>query len=184
MRLFLYISFPINLWAFFRVVRVFEPAYEHTYNLGYAFAAGAVILVFSLFESSIVFGFYLLVGLLLPTSWNGKKLLMALTTLSFMTSLWGALSQLRTLRFVLLVPIRWIIQFYYHPVQVFYFILGLMFLLLIIFPTGFILYRISRSDDLAEKMANLMEKIEVLGILYLSLNLLGVIFLIWRNLNP
>ncbi|MFC1936354.1 hypothetical protein ACFLYP_01660 [Chloroflexota bacterium] len=182
--LFLYISFPINLWALYHVADIFPHAFTRTLDLWYAFGVSAVILTFALFESAVVFGFYLLVGLIAPRRWNGRKLLMVLTSISLITTLWGALAQFKSLQRFLTNTIHWITKFYFHPVQVFYLVIGLLLLFAVALPAGVMIFFLTKNQNFTNKLSAIFQKLEILSILYLFLNLLGIIILAWRNLSP
>lgn len=176
--LFLVVAFPIHIWAFFMYFEDFAWIAERT-NAWDAVGVGAYALLLALVESAFVFLCAVVLSLLLPRSWPEAKRNVLLGWLVWVTALWGILGQLY---FLAGTPTpAWIYNIFYgqtHPARIAY---GFFFLVAAI--TVFLpVYGVLKSEKFVRVSQVIFERVAVLAILYLVLDLIGLVVVIIRNL--
>lgn len=179
-KLFLVIAFPIHAWSIYLVLRDASWVMERT-NAADVYGYVSYALVVAFVESVFVFLVILLLSLLTPKRWKGNQLITQLGSLSLAVSFWTIMNQVYYLYdethpgFVVSK-----IASLNHPVGISYIIFALLIMFVI---ASFILpmYLINRSEKIKNVVATIFDRIAILSSLYLFLDVIGLINIIFRN---
>jgi hypothetical protein len=180
LRLFLIISFPINLWAIIFWLRDLEWVSQRT-DFWDGIGLGAYALSFAFIEALALL--VLLVGLsfLLPRRWHEETVIVILGTLFFVFSLWEAA-----------IKLSWLVEYENasiyartllatgHPVR-YLVIASVVMLALVLVSVAFPVTLMPRNQKLLSGMNTFFERIVVLSWLYLGLNLFSLVIVFIRN---
>jgi hypothetical protein len=178
--LFLVCVFPIHLWAIIIIFRDLEYIISER-NLWYAAGYAGYILAFALIESCLFFLFMFLLSYLYPQTLkqNGKAYTIT-CALALIFSLWAIAKQI----FYLLSAsppafFSWImLRIPYHQTLAFI-ILLLVILASFVFPIVLIL----KSSKGQNGVNTLMERISLLSVFYLLIDVLGITAAVLRNIG-
>ena len=180
--LFLVIAFPIHAWSIYLVLRDASWVMVRT-NAADVYGYGSYALVVAFAESLFVFLVVLLLSLLTPKRWKGSQLITILGSLSIAVSFWTIMNQVyylydETHPGVVIAKIASL----NNPVRISYILFGLLMLLII---ASFILpmYLIDRSEKTEKVVGTIFERIAILSVLYLLLDVIGLINIIFRNIG-
>jgi hypothetical protein len=171
-------AFPLHFWTMILVFRDVSWVIERT-NVWDAVGVGSYGMLFAFLESVIIFIVVTLLGFITPKQWEVNKRIAFLSLLVLITALWGMISQLLFLWNVYLpgTVIRFIAHSA-HPLWVLY-----SMSLAIVVPTILLpFYLFIRSDKSTGRMRDLAERLSVLTVFYLFIDLLGLIIVIVRNI--
>jgi divalent metal cation (Fe/Co/Zn/Cd) transporter len=180
LNLFLVIAFPIHAWSIYLVLRDASWVMERT-NAADVYGYGSYALVVAFAESVFVFLVMLLLSLLTPKRWKGSQLMTILGSLSLAVSFWTIMNQVYYV-YDEVNPNKLIqdIADLNHPVRISYLIIAILIVLII---ASFILpmYLIDRSEKIKNVVATIFDRIAILSSLYLFLDVIGLINIIFRN---
>jgi hypothetical protein len=178
--LFLVCVFPIHLWAFIIIFRDLEYIIFKR-DLWYAAGYSGYILAFALAESCLYFIFMFLLGHLYPRKLkeNGKAFTIT-CALALILSLWAIGNQV----FYMLIEsppafFSWVmLRIPYHQTLVF------SFLMLLIITSFLVPIVVILKSSKGHSGANiLIERISLLSIFYLILDVLGITAAVLRNIG-
>ena len=149
-------------------------------NLWDAIGVASYGMLFAFVESLLLFLVVLLVGLVIPKQWHSDRRLTFLALLILITWAWGMISQLLFLwNLSLPLPAIQFLRGSQHPLRVLYagslVIVASTVLLLV-----FLFVKLKTSVAF---MQNIMERISLITMLYLLLDLLGLVIVLIRNIN-
>lgn len=179
LQLFLTIGFPIHTWSIIQVLYDIEWVYEQQGGgilIGYI----AYSMVFALFETIVLFIFFLLLSLFFPKKWAGQYTFIVLCQWVFILSLWGVAN---IIYFVLIKSppkfLSWVLLRVAYHQELGFTILLITIVLSIVLPLILsIRYEKIRSGTIA-----IIDRIILLSILYLVFDFIGVIIIFIRNIT-
>ena len=174
---FLVIVFPIHFWALILWFQEFDATTE-ALNSWAAVGEGGYFLAFALFESGVIFLFLTALLLLLPKNWKQEKVFTIAATLYLITAGWFILEQARFLE--VMPEENWLIArlLLASPQTTTGLFLGLIFLVSIILPVYFLI----KNQTLRKGMDALIERLNLLSMMYLGLDVVGFVIIIIRNI--
>lgn len=182
LRLFLIIAFPIQGWSFLVSFWNFQDVVERSANLmdGIAYVSYSMLTAF--LESLILFFFIMLLGFLIPKSYDEEKRVVLLSLIGFSTVFWLFIEQLYALMESNQpgITVDFITQFA-HPYRITILLLAIL-LGLIALSLAFPFFLIKRYPRFTSAVQNLLARIVPLSALYIFLNVLGIIIVAYRNL--
>ena len=178
-KLLLICALPVHFWA---ILMVFQEAETLLTERDLVFALGfaGYILVVALLESVLLFGFVSVLTFLFPKSWQGKTPFLVAVSLGLVTALWAVGDEV----FFLLTEIsppwfEWLRLRMHYRQRMLYPILWLVVILSAALPVVMI-PRFGRVRAILDALA---EKLILLAPLYLLFDLVGIGFMIARNLQ-
>ncbi len=171
-------AFLLHVWALILIFRDLSWVAERS-NMWDAIGVGAYGLVIVLTESFLVFLVTALLGFLVSTKWSESQRVSLMGTLIFIISLWAILGQL----FFLVeysFPASWIqtLAGTAHPVRILYAIGFLLVMPTVLFPV----YGQLNSPKLNQITYEFFDRISLLVILYLMLDIVSIAIILIRNL--
>lgn len=176
--LFLAVAFPLHLWTLLLVFADITWLAERT-NLWDAAGTAAYALLYALAESVLVFLALAALGFLLPRRWKEQKRIAILSVLFYIATLFVVLGQLH---FVFgWMPGAWMAQLLASSGRplVFLYLMALALIGAVLLPALLWLLRFERA---AGKVMDVLDRLAVLSLLYLSFDLLALILVIVRNI--
>ena len=177
--LFLMCVFPQHLWTLIFAFRDISWLIART-NIWDAIGNTSYGMVFAFFESLIIFGVLILVGLITPSRWEVNRRVAFLTLLLFVTSIWGMVSQLLYVWNIWLpIPMMQFIADTGRPLVMLY-----VLSLAIVVPTislPMVIF-VRREKPLAS-MLDFMDRLTTLSMLYLFLDVIGLVIVVIRNIS-
>lgn len=176
--LFLMCAFPLHLWTIILVMRDFSWVIART-KLWDGFGVASYGLLLAFIESLVLFLVAALLGLLISRKWNEEQRVTLLSLLSLVTAFWAIVGQLYFLAGASIpqFAIRFLAQSA-HPVRVMYILLALLITLTALFPT----YLVLKSNKGFQAILGLIDRLSLLTMFYLLLDVAGLIIVIIRNL--
>lgn len=178
MSLFLTCAFPIHAWTIILVLRDVSWVAERT-NAWDAVGVGAYGLIFAFAESLIVFAVFVLFGFFTPGQWTADKRISFLSLLVLILSAWGIVSQLLFLWNVSLPePARRFLAQSGHPLRLMY----AASLAIVVPSIGAPVYLFLRSDKVVRSIQGFTDRLSLLTMFYLFLDLAGLVIVILRNI--
>ncbi len=177
--LFLTCAFPFHFWTLILVFRDISWLTART-NVWDAIGVASYAMLFAFVESVAVFLVVALAGLIVPWRWPSDRRIAFLGMLLLITAAWGMIAQLLFLWNVFL-PAQAILYLRNsgHPLRLLY-----AGALAIVTPTVLLpVFLFLRSKKAVPLMQNLMERFSLLAMVYLPLDLLGLVIVIIRNIN-
>lgn len=172
-------AFPVHLWALILNLRDIPWMSERT-NLWDAIGAASYGLLLAFSESVLIFLAVVLLGLVIPRSWDPERRTALLGMLVLLVSLWAMVSQLLFLWDVSL-PAQALafLRGSRHPLRILY-----AASLVIVTPTILLpVYLLVRTERMVALMQDLMERLSLLSLLYLFFDLLGLVVVLIRNIS-
>lgn len=181
---FLVCAFPIHLWTIILFFRDIGWIADRT-NMGDALGVGAYAMVFALIESL----FYLIpittLNILIPWRQPQQKALAITSYIALIIPFWVGIGQIIQYNYHNVLNQDQIIDALIdsgHPVR--YFILVyLIFLSILLGSILLPVYFINFKDRPQYIMISVIERIEILTYLYIFLDLIGLISIIFRNMS-
>jgi len=166
LQLFLVCAFPIHVWAYINLFNDM-PAMVLEMGVWRILGVTAYVLVFALLESLLVFGLILLVSFILPERLFGVKFVHV-----------GAIFILTCSIFFLLLHLysQWDIK----SLSFQYWIA--LWALIGLFIFIFSVYWLARNQQVQKRFQSGIENLAVLSLVYISLDLVGMLVIIIRNL--
>ncbi len=176
--LFLMSVFPQHLWTLILVFRDMSWIIKRT-NVWDAIGNASYAMVYAFFESLVVFCVIVLMGLITPKRWEVNKRIAFLTVLLLTAAIWGMIAQLLYLWNVWL-PLS-VMQFCAstgRPLVMLYLIS-----LAIVVPTVTLpMFIFITSKKALPATLDFMDRISTLSMLYLFLDVAGLVIVIIRNI--
>ncbi len=176
--LFLMCVFPLHAWALILAFRDVSWVTERT-NSWDAVGVVSYGLMFTLVETILLFVVFVLLGYLVATHWNAEQRVTLLSLLVLLLSLWAILEQLFFLVGVT-IP-GWFVQLALiggHPLRNLYAMIFGALIVTIALPAWLLL----RTRGMYAGMRALMDRLSILSMFYLLLDVIGVVIVIVRNL--
>lgn len=177
--LFLMCAFPLHVWALILFFNDYGWIAKRT-NAWDAIGAGSYGLVFTFFESTLVFLGAVLLGFFISTKWEENRRLALMSVMVFITSLWAMIGQLYFLSHLsvsLPMPLALFLLRSGHPVRYLNLLTAMIIGLTVLLPALFIL----KSQKTLRFVMGSIERISLLTTFYLFFDLLGLIIVIIRN---
>jgi hypothetical protein len=175
--LFLMAAFPTHVWTIILVLQDYSWVTERT-NSWDAIGVGAYGLLVAFAESVFVFVIALVLSFLISRKWGEDRRLALLFVTIFVVGIWAIINQLYFL-FGATLPggtMRFLIDSA-HPLRILY---GTSFALAsisVVLPYAAVL----QSDQVVKGIETVMERFSTLTVLYLFLDVVGLIIVIIRN---
>ncbi len=175
--LFLICALPLHIWTLFLGFRDFDWVTART-NSWDAVGVVSYGLIFTFFESLIIFAITTLLGLLVSKKWDEKKRLALMGTLVIVLSLWSIFNQTYFIRAVQLS--EQFISFYIgtgRPLVALYITALLFVSLSVALPT----YAILTSSKVEKSILEGFDRLSTLMILYLVFDVAALFIILFRN---
>ena len=176
--LFLMCAFPLHAWTLILAFRDISWLTDRT-NAWDAVGVTAYGLVFAFVESLLFFGLVALVGYLAPPRWEVDRRVALMSVLALVAALWAMLEQL----FFLIgtgFP-RWFMVMLVqsgHPARVFIVLLVGVVGLTVLVPAWLVM----RSARAYRVVRGIIDRLSILTMFYLVLDVIGLVIVIIRNL--
>jgi hypothetical protein len=178
-KLFLVCAFPLHLWTILMVFRDVNWVAERTTGWD-ALGFSGYALFYTLIESLLLFSFIALLSLLIPKAWNKTLRFSVLSLLAFALAGWSIMEQLILIvfwsrlrqlasSFTFLVTTPWSVQ--------------VLIVLLIIISVAVPLLLLRRNEKLQNGVFAILERLTMLSGLYLFLDAVGIVIIIFRNIK-
>jgi len=165
-RLFLLGAFPVHIWAIINLLRIF-PSLMLEMNLLEIISVSAYVLTFALFESLFVFMLLFLVTWFFPRNITASTLVSIGAILIFFASIAMSLMHLYSI---------WeITTFKFNSWVILWVTSSLL-------ASGVAIFLISKKPKVEKAILSIVDRLSVLSILYVSLDILGVMIVLVRNL--
>ena len=176
--LFTTTAFPIHIWALILIFQDISWVTERT-DAWDAVGVGSYGLMIAFVESLSVFLVLLLLGFLISKKWKEVQRVSLLAHIVLIVSFWEIIGQLYFLR-EYSFPYQFIefVAGFSHPVRILYGSVLLVASPTIVIPAFFAL----RTNKFAAIITAIMERLSLLVVLYLFLDVAGIIIVIIRNL--
>ena len=177
--LFTTTAFPIHVWAIILILQDVSWVAERT-NAWDAVGVGSYGLMIAFVESLSVFLVLLLLGLLISKKWKEVQQVSLLAYIVLIVSFWEIIGQLYFL-------LEWL-----FPHQFIEFVAGISRPLWVLYGSAFLVvaptivipaFIALRTNKFAAVMTAIMERLSMLVVLYLILDVAGIIVVIIRNLQ-
>jgi hypothetical protein len=164
-KLFLICSFPVHVWAYLSLLDIL-PATLLQMSLGSILGVAAYVLDFALLESLFVFGIIFLATLILPKRLFNLEIFQVLAIFIFATSLAAWLIHLYN---------KWEIDFLSFS--------NWIALWILVGTSAFALAvnQLSRNQRNQELFRSAIERLAILSMVYLSLDIVGLFVILIRN---
>jgi hypothetical protein len=183
-RLLLIISFPIHIWSFVQIFNNFEWIANRT-HLGDAFGYFAYALMFALFDSLIISIIAILIYLPLRYSQGQNKARAIFTCVYFISTAWVLFYRINfqqtgdgefVWNFIQEIGDTYGLRLRYE--------MGLLFLFAAVIALTLILpvFLINKSLRVEKFVQGLIERVELLAYIYIFLDLIGILTVIYRNI--
>ena len=175
---FLITALPLHFWAWIKWFQEFE-AIAQRYGQWDALGVGGYFMVYALFESAVIFGILMLILLLLPRNCNQDKVFSVAAALYLVLAGWFILEQAR---FLAAIPEDvWFFRLVQHLQSITTragAVTALSFAASLLLPPVLLL----RSEKFRNQALALLNRLTLLAVLYLGIDLLAVIVVLIRNL--
>jgi len=176
--LFLVCAFPLHLWALLLSFRDISWVAERT-NFWDAIGVVSYGLIFAFLESLFLFPLALLGGMLIPLRWGRNKRLAITGTLFIVLAIWAMTSQLYTLQnWNIPGAISVFLASSAHPLRYIYAITLAFVVPSVVLP----ILMIYKSERISSIMLDLIDRISLLTLFYLLLDLAALITILARNI--
>jgi hypothetical protein len=176
--LFSAVAFPIHIWAIILIFRDLSWVAERT-NMADAIGVGAYGLLISLLDSIFIFLITILLGFLVSTKWDQPQRISLIGTLVSIVSIWAILGQLYFLLGYSFPPT--LIQALANTTRPLRYLYALGFFVVtvtILVPV----YGQLKFNKLNTVTFEFFERISLLVILYLALDIISIVIIVIRNL--
>jgi hypothetical protein len=171
-------ALPLHFWTLILAFRDISWLTDRT-NAWDAVGVVAYGLVFAFVESLVVFAVMALLGYLVPGRWSPDRRVALLTVMVWILSIWAMLDQLYFLVGTGLPG--WLIDIFLnsgHPARVFYAITWTVVGLSVIVPALLLM----RSERAYKVVRGLIDRLSILMLFYLVLDVIGLVIVIIRNI--
>ena len=171
--------FPQHLWTLILAFRDMSWLIERT-NVWDAVGNVSYALLFAFVESLLVFGLFVLVGLVTPKHWEVNRRVAFLTLLLFVAVIWAMTAQLLYLWNIWLPPS--LVQFIAstgRPLVMLY----LLSLVLVVPTASLPVLVFLRSKRALPAILDIIDRLSTLSVLYLFFDAVGLVVVIIRNLS-
>jgi hypothetical protein len=177
--LFLVCAFPLHLWTLILSFRDISWVAERT-SAWDAIGVVSYGMLFTFFESVLIFLFVAVLGFLLPRQWSTDKRISLLSLLILIASIWAMISQLLFLWNIWLpAGALEFLRNSDHPFRIVY-----AACLAVVTATALLpVYLFLRAEKSVAIMQNVIERLSLLTMFYLFFDLLGIIIILMRNLS-
>jgi hypothetical protein len=182
LKLFLVCAFPFHLWTIILVLNDVEWIARRS-GAWDAIGVGAYALVYALIESAVFFLLIVVLGLILPWGWKGEKVFTQLGFISLWIPIWAGLNQLY--RHKNLTSPDFLVEWLFstgHPYRYGVAVIGLV-ILIVIGSAAVPIYLIGFNSHAEKNTRNFLERITLLSILYIALDVISVVILLIRNIG-
>jgi len=175
--LFSAVAFPSHVWALILIFRDLSWVAERT-NMSDAIGVGAYGLVIALLDSIFAFLITILLGFLVSPKWDQPRRISLIGTLALIVSSWAILGQLYFLTGYSFPP-TWIqaLANTTRPLRILYALSFCVATFSVFIPV----YGQLKFDRLNAITCEFFERISVLVILYLGLDIISIIIIVVRN---
>lgn len=175
--LFFVVAFPIHVWTLIGVLRDVELVVNRT-DVWDAVGLGAYSMVFAFFESILLLLVMMLLSFLLPLAWGEKKIRYQISGYYYVFAIWAMLGQAYFMfeKFPRIVNRG--IRFIQSSQWLFFIILVLIIIASIIIP----MWQINKSKKIRKFISKLNENLMLLTLIYVLLDIVGLIIILYRNL--
>lgn len=176
--LFLICAFPLHIWTLFMGFRDFDWVTART-NSWDAVGVVSYGLFFTFFESLFVFAIAIILGFLISRTWDEKKRIAVIGTLIIILSIWSVANQTYFLQ--VMSPSEKIIEFYINtgrPLVALYTTALVLVSVSVVFPT----FTILRSSKAEKVILEGFDRLSMLMVLYLFLDIVALIIILIRNI--
>ena len=178
-KLLLICALPIHFWAILMVFNEAETLLTER-DLVFALGFSGYILGVALLESVLLFGFVSVLTFLFPKSWQGKTPFLVALSLGLVTALWAVGNETFFLLTETSPPwFEWLRLRMHFRQRMLYPILWLAVILSAVLPV----VTIPKFERVRAALDDLAEKLVLLAPLYLLFDLIGIGFMIARNLR-
>jgi hypothetical protein len=178
--LFLVIAFPIHAWSILLVLNDAKWVAERTNSwdvIGY----GSYALVVAFFESVFIFLIALMLSFFLPRKWDGNKVVVVLGSLSLVVAAWTILEQ--AFYFIPEAKIDYFYAFVYYRLNfTLAYVLAALFIGAVIASVLLPVFLIATSEKVTHAVMVFFERLNLLSTLYISLDVLGFLIIVYRNI--
>ena len=178
-KLLLICALPIHFWAILMVFNEAETLLTER-DLVFALGFSGYILGVAILESVLLFGFVSVLTFLFPKSWQGKTPFLVALSLGLVTALWAVGNETFFLLTETSPPwFEWLRLRMHFRQRMLYPILWLAVILSAVLPV----VTIPKFERVRAALDDLVEKLVLLAPLYLLFDLVGIGFMIARNLR-
>lgn len=178
-KLLLICALPIHFWAILMVFNEAETLLTER-DLVFALGFSGYILGVAILESVLLFGFVSVLTFLFPKSWQGKTPFLVALSLGLVTALWAVGNETFFLLTETSPPwFEWLRLRMHFRQRMLYPILWLAVILSAVLPV----VTIPKFERVRAALDDLVEKLVLLAPLYLLFDLVGIGFMISRNLR-
>ena len=181
--LFLMVIFPVHLWSFFASLYNMETVVTRSTSVFDGVGYAAYALLYALFESTLLFLLMAVLGTLLPRRWPAEVKLVQLSLLSWVISLWAAFGQFYRYRLYgwLKAPIDYLFLWLSYRRMFNSVLLGLI-LGFIIISVALPIWLLRRRPEMKSWWLKVFDKVSILSMFYLMLDLCALLVVVFRNL--
>ena len=177
--LFLVCAFPLHLWTILMMLRDINWVAERSTTWD-AVGFSGYALLYTLAESAFLFGFIMLLSLLLPRHWNKTLRFTVLSLVAFVLAGWSIMEQLVLIvlwsrlqalpaSLPFLAAGRWV------PLTIAAVLVAVSVLVPLVF--------LRKSEKLQGNVFNILERLTILSGLYLFLDAVALALVIYRNFS-
>lgn len=175
---FLLAALPVHFWAWIKWFQEFE-AISQRYGQWDALGVGGYFMVYALFESAVIFGILTLILLLLPRRWDQDTVFAVTAALYLVLAGWFILEQAR---FLAVVPEEvWFFRRVQH-LQSITTRAGAVTALSFAASLFLLPVLLLRPEKFGVAALALFNRLTILSVLYLGVDLLAVVIVLIRNL--
>jgi hypothetical protein len=178
-KLFLVCAFPLHLWTILMVLRDVNWVAERT-NYWDAVGFSGYAMLYTLAESILLFGFVLLLSLLIPRQWTKTLRFTILSLVAFALAGWSIMEQL--ILIVLWTPLRRLavrLPFLNSATWVPLLIISAIVASTLVVP----LILLRRNQNLQTGLYSILDRLTLLSSLYLVLDAVALVLVIVRNVS-
>lgn len=178
-QLFMVCAFPLHAWSLLMAFRDFAWVSLRT-SMWDAIGLVSYAMLFALVETTGVFLFVLLIGLLVPATWAIDKRTALIGTLFWVVAFWSILAQLYSL-FGFPLPER-LFRFLIQSAHPFRIIWGTVFGLVTV-SVVVLTYLIVKFENAKNLIISVIDRITIVSSFYVFLDFIGIVIIVIRNLN-
>ena len=177
--MFLMCVFPQHLWTLIFAFRDMSWLISRT-HLWDAVGNASYGMVYAFFESLVIFCILALLGLFTPGQWEVNRRVAFMTILLFVTFIWAMVVQLLYLWNIWLpLPMMQLIAGTGRPLVMLYLISLALVIPTVTLPVVVFL----KSKKALPSMLDIMDRLSLLSILYLFLDVVGLVIVVIRNVS-
>jgi hypothetical protein len=178
LKLFLTAAFPLHVWTIIMTLRDVGWVVEDRSVSG-AVGFSAYVLLYTLFESLLLWGFLLLLGLLISRKWGKDQRLTALGLVAMVLAGWSILEQIILVLYLDKV-VNLLSRFAFLGTSPWIGMAALGLLVTVSFALPLLL--VLRSPEFSRKVYAVFDRLNLLSGMYLFFDVIAIIIVIVRNL--